>query len=519
MRTHYLRLYLVLFCFLLTLGLSAQTWQQVVPGIDYRYYRFESPKNDVFVTRMDRSTTSTIIDGSIANGKISQPGVGYNAETIPAQATKYNGAFGFWGRETARYRYKVVAAINGSGFSTANGCPDSAMVMNGAMIKRTFGPTGAENGGMGFLYQLGSAAPSPGTPYMGEDLYLPPDQSKNCLSFSDNSRIQYHKINEQPDSDSIILYTHHYGARTPGTSGVMEIVVETQNDWPLRIRPWTNYVSGTAMEIKKNSTGLTPIPFDCIVIVVSGSFIDDVEAKIPSVGTEVRFSLETKDTSGLDWTNLYCGIGPMWGVMVRNGVKSSSTSPGFITDIHPRTAVAFNASYIYFIVVDGRSIRSSGMTLSALADFCMSELGATDAVNNDGGGSSTMWVDGVVKNAPSDGSPRAVANGLMMIQLQPKEVSGELLTGQVVYTNTPSTSLNVRSGPGLHFHALESLFHNTAITVQSHSLNGLRVQDVSGSPGYWWKVRTPSNLEGWVCAYYLYIPATGVENWEHYADN
>lgn len=519
MRNHYLRLYLVIFCFLLTLGLSAQTWQQVAPGIDYRYYRFESPQNDVFVTRMDRSTTTTIIDASLANGRITQPGVTYNAETIPSQATKYNGAFGFWGRETARYRYKVVAAINGNGFSTVNGCPDSAMVMNGAMIKRTFGSTGAENGGMGFLYKLGSSAPTPGTPYLGGDLYLPPDQSKNRLSFTDASYLQYHKINEQPKSDAIMLYTHHYGARTPVTSGVTEIVVETQNNQPLRILPWSNYVSGTAVEIKKNSTGQTPIPFDCIVIVVSGSFIDDVEGKIPSVGTEVRFSLETKDTAGLDWTNLYCGIGPMWGVMVRDGAKSSSTSTSFTTDVHPRTAVAFNASYIYFIVVDGRSTRSSGMTLSVLADFCMSELGATDAVNNDGGGSSIMWVDGVVKNVPSDGSPRPVANGLMMIQLEPKEVSSALLPSQVVYTNTPSTSLNVRSGPGLHFHALESLFHNTAVTVQSHSLNGLRVQDVSGSPGYWWKVSTPGGVEGWLCAYYLYIPLTGIGNWEQYTEN
>ena len=517
MRRFNFQICFLVFLLLSAVGLQAQTWQEVQPGIDYRYYRFESPKNDVFVTRMDRTTTTTIIDASIANGKISQPGVTYNAETIPSQVTRYDGAFGFWGRTTARYRYKVVAAINGNGFSTANGCPDSAMVMNGALIKRTFGSSGAENGGMGFLYKLGSSAPTPGYPYMGKDLYLPPDQTKNRISFTDATWLQYHKINDQPQSDRITLYTHHYGGKTPSTSGVTEIVVRTENAQPLRILPWSNYSRGTAVEIKKSSSGQTVIPFDCIVIVASGSCIDDVEGKIPTVGTEVRFSLETQDTSGLDWTNLYCGIGPMWGVIVRGGVKSSSTSTGFTTEVHPRTAVAFSDDYIYFVVVDGRSTRSSGMTLSALADFCMSQLSATDAVNNDGGGSSTMWVDGEVKNVPSDGSPRAVANGLMMIQIQDKEVSTDFSTGQTVYTNTPSSSLSMRTGPGMNFHAFQSFPHGTALTIVENSLKGIRAQDVSGSPGYWWKIQTAGGDQGWVCGYYLSsTPPSGIDDWNHY---
>ena len=517
MRRSNIHIYFIVLYLFLTVCLSAQTWQQVVPGIDYRYYRFESPKNDVFVTRMDRTTTTTIIDGSIANGKIYQPGVGYNAETIPSQASRYDGAFGFWGRETARYRYKVIAAINGSGFSTANGCPDSAMVMNGAMIKRTFGSSGAEMGGMGFLYKLGSSAPTPGTPYMAGDLQLPPDPSKNRISFTDATWLQYYKINDKPLSDSIILYTHHYGAKTPATTGVTEFVIKMLNAQPLRINPWSSYTRGNAIEIKKNSSGQTLIPFDCIVIVASGSFIDDVEEKIPTVGTEVRFSLETKDTGGLDWTSLYCGIGPMWGVILRDGVKPTTSSPDYLTAIHPRTAVAFSSSYIYFVVVDGRrpDLSSTGMTLNELADFCINYLGATDAVNNDGGGSSILWVNGQVKNVPSDGSPRAVANGLMMIQLQPKEVSTALSADETIYTNTPSGTLTMRTGPGTNFHSIQALAHNTALTVVDHGLNGLRSQDVSGSPGYWWNVRTAGNVEGWACEYYL-RSSSGLSDWTEY---
>jgi hypothetical protein len=357
-------------------AVQAQDWEPVVPGIDYRYFRFTSPQNDVFVTRMDRVSAEVMIDASLANGKITQPNVGYNAETIPSQVERYDGAFGYWGRETARFRYKVVAAINGNGFSTANGCPDSAMAMNGALIKRTFGPTATEvAGGMGFLYKIGGSAPTPGFPYMSEMLSLPPDRTKNRISFADGSWLQFHALNDVPESNSIGLYTHHHGRNTPVTSGVLEITVKLDNSVPFRILPWSNYVRGTVTDIRTNSTGQTNIPFDSIVIVASGNKIADLTAKIPGVGTEVRFSQETSDTTGVDWTNMYTALGPMWGVILRDSVKPSTTSPGYHVDVHPRTAVAFDTSYIYFVVVDGRSGRSTGMTLSGLADFCLDSLG------------------------------------------------------------------------------------------------------------------------------------------------
>jgi hypothetical protein len=515
MRKRFLRIILITCVLAVSAGLHAQ-WTPVVPGIDYRYIRIESPQNDIFVTRMDRSTTSVIIDGSLANGMITQPGVAWNTETIPSQASRYDGAFGFWGRDTARYRYKVVAAVNGNGYSSANGCPDSARVVNGAIIKRTFA-TGTESGSMGFLYKQGSSAPTPGTPYMGGTLNLPADQTKNRISFADSTWQQFHKINDQPRADSLILYTHHYGARTPATANVTEIVVRTQNAQPLRILPWSNYTAGTAVEIRKNSSGQTPIPFDAVVIVASGTKVSPLEGKVPSVGTEVRFSAETSDSAGTDWTNLYTAIGPMWGVILRGGVKPSTSSTSYHVDLHPRTAVAYSASYIYFIVVDGRSTRSTGITLNDLADFCVTEFGATDAVNNDGGGSSTMWVNGLVKNVPSDEGnvPRAVANGLMMIQLQPKETSTAYSAGQTVYTNTPASTLNLRTGPGSNFHVIEALPHSSPLTIQSHGLAGIRTQDVSAAPGYWWKVQTGSGSEGWVSASYL-STTSGVGNWALY---
>lgn len=81
---------------------------------------------------------------------------------------------------------------------------------------------------------------------------------------------------------------------------------------------------------------------------------------------------------------------------------------------HPRTAVGFSQDRrtLYLVVVDGRTNIAKGMTMKELGAL-LDDLGAYDAMNLDGGGSTTMWLakSGVV-NDPSDGSERVVANHL-----------------------------------------------------------------------------------------------------------
>jgi exopolysaccharide biosynthesis protein len=55
------------------------------------------------------------------------------------------------------------------------------------------------------------------------------------------------------------------------------------------------------------------------------------------------------------------------------------------------------------------------MTLPELADF-MHKLGCTEAMNLDGGGSTTFWLNGKVMNSPSDGHERHIANGLILVK-------------------------------------------------------------------------------------------------------
>ena len=92
-------------------------------------------------------------------------------------------------------------------------------------------------------------------------------------------------------------------------------------------------------------------------------------------------------------------------------------------EIHPRTAIGYskNGKFLYIVVVDGRQpFYSMGMTLAELAGL-MIELGAHDAMNLDGGGSSALVVRGGngrprLLNSPIDlyipGRERPVANHL-----------------------------------------------------------------------------------------------------------
>lgn len=68
---------------------------------------------------------------------------------------------------------------------------------------------------------------------------------------------------------------------------------------------------------------------------------------------------------------------------------------------NPRTAIGIIDDLHYvFLVSDGRTDESAGLSLSQLAEF-MQELGATTAYNLDGGGSSTLYFNGEVINNPT----------------------------------------------------------------------------------------------------------------------
>jgi exopolysaccharide biosynthesis protein len=85
----------------------------------------------------------------------------------------------------------------------------------------------------------------------------------------------------------------------------------------------------------------------------------------------------------------------------------------------PRSAVAFEGKKVWLVTVDGRQPKYSvGTNNDEFAQFLL-DLGARNALNLDGGGSTTFVIrkDGqpLIVNRPSDGRERAVANALLVI--------------------------------------------------------------------------------------------------------
>lgn len=82
---------------------------------------------------------------------------------------------------------------------------------------------------------------------------------------------------------------------------------------------------------------------------------------------------------------------------------------------NPRTAIAMIEPLHYlFLVADGRTDESKGLSLMQMAEFLLS-LGATTAYNLDGGGSSTLYHQGEVINHPT-------TNGLSIAERQVSDI-------------------------------------------------------------------------------------------------
>lgn len=143
--------------------------------------------------------------------------------------------------------------------------------------------------------------------------------------------------------------------------------------------------------------------------------------------TNGKLSIHNTIASNLYWERTFkaddlLATGP---VMLMSGKEQPIPNDAFCTDRHPRTAVGKKADgTVLLLTVDGRTSASSGMSIVELMRV-MRWLGCTEAINLDGGGSTTMYVAGQpengVVNHPSDNKlfdssgERPVANVILLL--------------------------------------------------------------------------------------------------------
>jgi hypothetical protein len=316
--------------------LTAQgSWEVVGTGIEYRKYTLSHP-NNVFVTRMDRTNTLATLESSIGQGRLTG-----GTETVLGMFNRYEQVLNFsdpsWGS-----RNDVVVAINGDFYNTSTGVPTSGQIHSGWYAKRFSKLTG----GSGFAWKMDRSA------FIGRCVNHP--SAKQFVTYVATGATQkFQGINVARGADQLVIYTPQYDSDTNTNSSGVEVLVELVK--PMLIEPTPSMVTGVVKKIR-NGQGSTPIPFDHVVLSATGTARTTLLANV-AVGDEIGISQEIKHfeqdcstkLNTLDWTKTYASVGGSF-VFLENGVVPSFTDPG-ATARHPRTAICFNASYIYFIVV------------------------------------------------------------------------------------------------------------------------------------------------------------------------
>jgi hypothetical protein len=225
-------------------------------------------------------------------------------------------------------------------------------------------------------------------------------------------------LNEDPGRTRAILFTPRLGPST-ATSNRIDLVLERAGagNWlPLRV---DEEYSARIREIKQG--GNASLTTNIMVLCVTTETMAKADI---SAGSVVKLSFGTNpDLKGAETA---IGGGP---ALVHKGkvapIKKASDPRGAsayaersMFEPHPRSAVGWNDKSFYFIEVDGRQKNlSMGITLADLSEYLV-KIGCTEAMNLDGGGSSTIWLNGKVMNSPCFGYLRNMATSLVMVRKQ-----------------------------------------------------------------------------------------------------
>ncbi len=218
-------------------------------------------------------------------------------------------------------------------------------------------------------------------------------------------------VNRSPEATQLALFTPRFGRETRAEPTTAQIVLSCLSG------PITPAGEVTATVSCRATTDTVPIPPDGMVLAANG--VASYALRDLKAGDQVTLRFTLSPAVGA--LRLAVGGGPR---LVRGGQvvaehRLEQFADSFATARHPRTGVGLRGTEVVLVTVDGRQPGySAGMTLPEFAQFFV-DLGCTEAMNLDGGGSTTMVVRGRIVNSPSDGSERKVANALALFSLAP----------------------------------------------------------------------------------------------------
>ncbi|MFW5697356.1 MAG: phosphodiester glycosidase family protein [Fimbriimonadaceae bacterium] len=371
---------------LLTLALAAQSapwdpgvelyWEEVAPGVEHTAYVTDAPLA-VNVLRID----------------LTEPGLEF--EAVPGidnlhQRTRTS----LIAKALTQPGYEVVAGVNAS-FGHAGNAPVGFFVREGEMLV---------------------------SPTLATALAISQDNQAVISRFERNLTLQPAEggltiepdhLNRWYEYETGALYSEHWLRAEVSRPNVIDVVFDLDGQ---KLSP--NGEWALTVEKVRPTRGGTPVPEGGLVLQV---LENQVYANAFKVGEEwVLTSNTVPDLSPWD-TVVSAGPGILSDGDVNVNIEAEGIREGFDTERHPRTAMGVDAAgeTLWLVTVDGRQEGwSRGIDLYELAEL-LRYLGADDAANLDGGGSTTMWVDGQVVNRPSDPTgERHVASSLLVIRTE-----------------------------------------------------------------------------------------------------
>lgn len=275
-------------------------------------------------------------------------------------------------------RQEAIAAVNGA-FFASTGRPLGIFMIDGELISEPYANRTAL--GVGPRLAVMDQVSFEGKVFLEDDFLL------TSIDGLNRPRLQ----------DELIVYTKHHGTKTNTNAYGYEVVV----------------VDGVVDQIQQ---GNSTIPPDGLVLSAHGvqrEFLAKLKVGDP---VEVTFSL-SPSWDALGVTQIIGG-GPR---LVRDGeLHITGEEERFRDDVlvgrAPRTAIGItDDGKLLLVTVNGRQPNISvGMTLSELGNLLL-ELGALQAMNLDGGGSTTMVIRNLVLNLPSDGKERPVGDAIVVV--------------------------------------------------------------------------------------------------------
>ncbi|MCP5492385.1 MAG: phosphodiester glycosidase family protein [Chlamydiales bacterium] len=216
------------------------------------------------------------------------------------------------------------------------------------------------------------------------------------------NNVQITGLNCPRKQKDIVLYSRPFHQHTLTDAGGWEYTLNTDHNVTAIMR-----------------TGNATIPENGYILSVG----PDAQTLSLNIGDHVDIRIDIQPLLGktwLDYENILGGTP----VLIHQGKVIDDYGPeqildNFSTHRFSRSAVGIRSNgELVFVVVDGHSEKSIGMTLKELSSF-MNDLGCIDALNLDGGGSSTIFYDNQVQNIPSThkNRPSPVGNALLILKI------------------------------------------------------------------------------------------------------